>query len=136
MSEATHEIGYAHCFCGRRAVIRTSWTKQNPGRRFQSCLNYERGGCRYFDWEDPPMCPRSRIIIPGLLKKLNALDDANKKLQADIMILKEGNKKLAMVIRLLIVVMIPVFCGSVWWISSTKSSGSRCFEELGMKMIG
>lgn len=26
-----------NCSCGRRAVIRTSWTNINPGRRFYSC---------------------------------------------------------------------------------------------------
>ncbi|KAK6126796.1 hypothetical protein DH2020_039461 [Rehmannia glutinosa] len=40
------------CHCGTLAVIRTSWTTNNPGRRFQSC--------RQFD-----------AIIPGLLKRIN-----------------------------------------------------------------
>ncbi|KAF5777957.1 putative transcription factor GRF family [Helianthus annuus] len=26
------------CSCGRIATIRTSWTDDNPGRRFYSCL--------------------------------------------------------------------------------------------------
>ena len=28
------------CYCGKRAVLRTSWTEINPGRRFHSCKNY------------------------------------------------------------------------------------------------
>ncbi|KAK6122565.1 hypothetical protein DH2020_043692 [Rehmannia glutinosa] len=38
------------CQCGRRVVKKTSWTDLNPGRRAQQ-------------------------IIPGLLKKMNRLDD-------------------------------------------------------------
>ncbi|GER39313.1 gag-pol polyprotein [Striga asiatica] len=29
-----------------------------------------RGGCQFFDWEDPPICRRSRAIIPGLLRRV------------------------------------------------------------------
>ncbi|GER33255.1 GRF zinc finger containing protein [Striga asiatica] len=59
------------CRCGRRTVIRTTWKDANPERRFQSCLNYENGGCDFFDWYDPPMRRRSKVIIPGLLRKMN-----------------------------------------------------------------
>ena len=26
-----------NCFCGHPAIIRTSWTQTNPGRRFYCC---------------------------------------------------------------------------------------------------
>ena len=26
-----------NCFCGTPAIIRTSWTQANPGRRFYCC---------------------------------------------------------------------------------------------------
>ncbi|PWA86496.1 zinc finger, GRF-type [Artemisia annua] len=62
-----------NCFCGNQAVMRTSWTYTNPGRRFWSCgqivTNYG-----YFLWIDPPMCARARAIIPGLLTARNALE--------------------------------------------------------------
>lgn len=29
------------------------------------------GYCKYFRWIDPPICERSKQIIPGLLRKLN-----------------------------------------------------------------
>ncbi|KAI7726310.1 hypothetical protein M8C21_012285 [Ambrosia artemisiifolia] len=35
---------------------------ENPGRRFYTCPLV------YFNWVDPPMCQRSKMIIPGLLK--------------------------------------------------------------------
>ncbi|GJZ24216.1 hypothetical protein Tco_0561675 [Tanacetum coccineum] len=52
------------CHCGAQAVVRTSWTNENPGRRFWVC-------CGFIDWLDPPMCRRSTLIIPGLLRSLN-----------------------------------------------------------------
>ncbi|PIN21218.1 DNA topoisomerase [Handroanthus impetiginosus] len=61
--------GSTYCHCGRRATLRTSWTKENPGRRFHSCHSYKEEGCAFFVWEDPPMCARSSVIIPGLLQK-------------------------------------------------------------------
>ncbi|PWA95313.1 zinc finger, GRF-type [Artemisia annua] len=54
------------CWCGQTAVVRTSWTNRNPGRRFYGC-------CDFIDWYDPPMCARSVSIIPGLLRARNAI---------------------------------------------------------------
>ncbi|CAH9142906.1 unnamed protein product [Cuscuta epithymum] len=31
------------------------------------------GGCNMFEWIDAEMCPRSKVIIPGLLRKINKL---------------------------------------------------------------
>ena len=31
-------------------------------------------GCGFHEWLDPPMCPRSTMIIPGLLKRINAFE--------------------------------------------------------------
>ncbi|CAI9276362.1 unnamed protein product [Lactuca saligna] len=54
----------------REAVVRTSWTSANPGRRFLSCP--QKGSrCRFLGWIDPPMCARSMLIIPGLLRNIN-----------------------------------------------------------------
>lgn len=32
-------------------------------------------GCNFHLWFDPPMCPRSKTIIPGLLRKVEKLED-------------------------------------------------------------
>lgn len=60
------------CYCGVRAKVRTSWTDNNPGRRFFGCAKYNSNGCGcgYFGWFDPPMCPRGRQIIPRLLRRI------------------------------------------------------------------
>ncbi|KAL3502278.1 hypothetical protein ACH5RR_036727 [Cinchona calisaya] len=53
-----------------RANLVTSWKDDNPGRRFLSCLLWQSGrGCGFFEWYDPVMSQRSRVIIPGLLRK-------------------------------------------------------------------
>ncbi|PIN03175.1 hypothetical protein CDL12_24306 [Handroanthus impetiginosus] len=41
----------------------------------------EPGGCSYFAWIDPPMCSRSRQIIPGLLWRINKIEDELKKVK-------------------------------------------------------
>ncbi|GJZ14479.1 hypothetical protein Tco_0550156 [Tanacetum coccineum] len=56
------------CACGLEAVIRTSWTNQNPGSSFL-WLSYT------YKWYDPPMCQRSVQIIPGLLRSRNELEE-------------------------------------------------------------
>ncbi|KAK4425440.1 hypothetical protein Salat_1738000 [Sesamum alatum] len=32
--------------------------------------------CGSFEWVDPPMCPRAKEVIPGLLKRLNQYEEA------------------------------------------------------------
>ncbi|KAL8223347.1 hypothetical protein R6Q57_018822 [Mikania cordata] len=58
----------AFCACGKQAIVRSSWTSKNPGRRFFSCPEQVS-----LDGFDPPMCDRSVDIIPGLLKSKNDL---------------------------------------------------------------
>ncbi|KAI8532787.1 hypothetical protein RHMOL_Rhmol11G0241600 [Rhododendron molle] len=51
--------GDERCGCGRKAVMRTSLTVKNPGRRFLGCLNYKKkNGCNFFVWLDPQTCER------------------------------------------------------------------------------
>ncbi|KAB1219905.1 hypothetical protein CJ030_MR3G009547 [Morella rubra] len=60
------------CICGLKAVLWTSWTDLNLGRRFYSCALYGRKGqrqCGFFEWVDVETCSRGREILLGLLKK-------------------------------------------------------------------
>ncbi|QHO01131.1 uncharacterized protein LOC107632988 [Arachis ipaensis] len=42
------------CGHGERLILRTSSTKDNPGRRFWGCVYYEvQDGCDFFRWADP-----------------------------------------------------------------------------------
>ncbi|KAL5712270.1 hypothetical protein ACHQM5_014460 [Ranunculus cassubicifolius] len=44
------------CFCGALGKIQTSWTNENPCRRFVSCA---RRDCEFWFWLDPPTKRRS-----------------------------------------------------------------------------
>ncbi|XP_057755701.1 uncharacterized protein LOC130974877 [Arachis stenosperma] len=42
------------CGHGERPILRTSSTKDNPGRRFWGCVYYKvQDGCDFFRWADP-----------------------------------------------------------------------------------
>ncbi|XP_012829795.1 PREDICTED: uncharacterized protein At4g04775-like [Erythranthe guttata] len=71
---ARNEVFY--CKCGDEMPLLTSWTPSNPGRRFRACPNYERvKNCDVFKWHDPEMCARSKNIIPGLIRRIDRLND-------------------------------------------------------------
>nr|GEY86463.1 zinc finger, GRF-type [Tanacetum cinerariifolium] len=63
------------CACGLEAVIRTSWTNRNLGRRFYGCPTLSLTCVNFLRWYDPPMCQRSVQIIPGLLRSRNELEE-------------------------------------------------------------
>ncbi|GKA34573.1 zinc finger, GRF-type containing protein [Tanacetum coccineum] len=76
------------CSCGRVAVIKTSWTGSHPGRRFYACT-IQGPCCRWIDWVDPPMCPRSIQIIPGLLRARNRHEASIQELKNEVSKLKK-----------------------------------------------
>ncbi|KAL7590652.1 hypothetical protein Lser_V15G40320 [Lactuca serriola] len=63
------------CFCRKWAIVRTSWTDNNLGRRFWGCPD-PNSSCGFIGWYDEPMCARSKVIIPGLLRTINKLRKA------------------------------------------------------------
>ncbi|KAG8385820.1 hypothetical protein BUALT_Bualt03G0085000 [Buddleja alternifolia] len=65
------------------ASLKTSWTSDNPGRRFYGCI-LGRSGCTFFDWYDPPMCARAKVLIPGLLRKINGLEKQVEEMQREM----------------------------------------------------
>ncbi|KAK9021277.1 hypothetical protein V6N11_011275 [Hibiscus sabdariffa] len=70
------------CACGFSPQLRTSWSNDKPGRRFFGCKNYGslvHHGCRYFSWFDPPMTPRARVVMVGLLKRIKVNDIQRRK---------------------------------------------------------
>ncbi|MBA0556469.1 hypothetical protein Golob_026567, partial [Gossypium lobatum] len=62
----------AVCYCGNPTKLNTSWSNDNPGRRFFGCKKFGSGfqkPCQFFSWFDPPLTPYSQIVLLGLLKK-------------------------------------------------------------------
>nr|GMD83572.1 zinc finger, GRF-type [Ipomoea batatas] len=52
------------------------------------------GSCGFVKWYDPPMCPRSERIIPGLLKRINKNEEVIVKNEEEIAKLKAMVKSL------------------------------------------
>ncbi|WOH00548.1 hypothetical protein DCAR_0519914 [Daucus carota subsp. sativus] len=57
------------CLCGNVVIQQTSWTQANPGRRFAAC---------------EPVCSRAQVIIPGLLRRINKLEEEKMELEAKL----------------------------------------------------
>uniref|UniRef100_A0A5B7ACY3 GRF-type domain-containing protein n=1 Tax=Davidia involucrata TaxID=16924 RepID=A0A5B7ACY3_DAVIN len=84
-----------YCHCGKRAIIRTSWTDLNPGRRFHGCeKSGDHSGCGFFNWYDPPICNRARQVIPGLLRSMTRLEIEVSRLQNQVSRLRAKEKRL------------------------------------------
>ncbi|KAF3606011.1 hypothetical protein DY000_02045971 [Brassica cretica] len=47
------EFGFPkECYCGREPLLATSYTRNDPGRRFYSCDNIDDGDCHVYKWWD------------------------------------------------------------------------------------
>ncbi|KAJ0456344.1 putative transcription factor GRF family [Helianthus annuus] len=96
------------CTCGAPTQIRTSWTTQNPGRRFHRCNKPKPGqSCGFVAWAEPPMIQNPAAMIPGLLDTIKNLEDnamlmfnRNKKLEENAIKLAKENKMLKVIIGL------------------------------------
>ncbi|KAL5148285.1 hypothetical protein HKD37_13G035342 [Glycine soja] len=75
------------CLYNVEAPLVTSWTEDNPGRRFYGCGLYKvtgRKGCNYFEWHDPVANIRQKKIMVTLMKKVDELESREKDLQSRI----------------------------------------------------
>ncbi|XP_057433476.1 uncharacterized protein LOC130726251 [Lotus japonicus] len=60
------------CGCGVEAPLLTSWTGDNPGRRFYGCGLFKVHGrrlCRFFEWYDDVGNAREKKVIALLTRK-------------------------------------------------------------------
>ncbi|GFP87700.1 hypothetical protein PHJA_000913700 [Phtheirospermum japonicum] len=75
-NDYSHEKHFCYCDGEKTLILKTTWTKRNLGRRYWACPKYGTNGyCEIFIWLDGEMCERSKQIIPGLLKKIDKLED-------------------------------------------------------------
>ncbi|XP_058775893.1 uncharacterized protein At4g04775-like [Vicia villosa] len=66
------------CWCEIESPLMTSWTYENPGRRFHGCGNYKvmgKKGCNYFEWVDDDMSNRAKDMIRYLKNKNDEVMD-------------------------------------------------------------
>nr|GLL44698.1 uncharacterized protein LOC109177281 [Ipomoea trifida] len=82
-----------NCQCGQRLKLQTSWTNENPGRRYWEC-RFDHGGQMggFVRWYDPPMCARSRRIIPGLLRRINRDEEEITRLKMRLHAMVDGQR--------------------------------------------
>ncbi|ONI08697.1 hypothetical protein PRUPE_5G194900 [Prunus persica] len=81
----------------------TSWTDSNHGRRFEVCENNRknRGKGHYWEWVDEEICPRGKEVLPGLLRRmrameleLNQIEEDNEGLKDKLRVIEQENKEL------------------------------------------
>ncbi|KAL3640027.1 hypothetical protein CASFOL_014995 [Castilleja foliolosa] len=72
--------GIVLCKCGKLAKIRTSSTRDNPGRKFHGCVDWKNGGCNFFSWADEDQGPIDYTVILGLHRSLVEREVEMKKL--------------------------------------------------------
>ncbi|XP_028198010.1 uncharacterized protein LOC114382649 [Glycine soja] len=72
------------CLCNTEAPLVTSWTEENPGRRFY--------GCGLHKWHDPVDNNRQKKIIVALMKEVDELKLREKDLQSRISDMKMKEK--------------------------------------------
>ncbi|WOG82017.1 hypothetical protein DCAR_0101176 [Daucus carota subsp. sativus] len=66
-SSASMNPEQKYCMCGKRARMNTSWTYNNPGRRFFTCARpKEATGCHFFEWVDDDFSGRAMAVITHL----------------------------------------------------------------------
>ncbi|KAM3247931.1 hypothetical protein P3L10_009699 [Capsicum annuum] len=80
MSSASSTILYDkdfwYCKCGHEALLKTSWTQQNSGRRFFTCkISKKLGGCDYFDCYEDRHSSQANLVIWGLLNKFKTSEE-------------------------------------------------------------
>ncbi|KAH7837124.1 hypothetical protein Vadar_009940 [Vaccinium darrowii] len=96
-ASSTFQIEYQICNCGKPSPMRKSKTKENPGRRFLGCGNYEKGkkNCDYFYWIDPD--PKDKEMddkIEVLQSEKRALHLKCQEMENVVQELVKENKKL------------------------------------------
>ncbi|KAK9723898.1 hypothetical protein RND81_05G032800 [Saponaria officinalis] len=84
------------CFCGHVAVVLTSWTKDNPGRKFEACPIYnpvtKTRGCRCFRWLDENQTTWQKKVINQLVIERKLLENEAEMLQKENDMLKKEAK--------------------------------------------
>ena len=93
------------CGCGELAKCRTSWTQNNPGRRFLGCPNYmdPTRNCNYFRWVD--------VELPNrwYQHKMYQLHFNLSNVQNEIVQLNNRNSRTAMYNKILMVLVLGMF---------------------------
>ncbi|KAL6272754.1 hypothetical protein ACE6H2_023446 [Prunus campanulata] len=90
-----------YCECGSEIKQRTSWTDLNPGRRFEACCNNRNSkrGVHFFEWVEKETCARGKEILPGLLRRVRAMEDELRATAENFRKMEEEKNKLKQKLR-------------------------------------
>ncbi|PIN05730.1 hypothetical protein CDL12_21728 [Handroanthus impetiginosus] len=102
------------------AILKTSWTNINLGHRFMGCANIRSEGewqqCGFFASVDPPICARVTVIIPGLLRKLQARNEKVASLQ----------KRLRFMVAVVVLLIFLIFFWLMWSLDCDLTPHKAC----------
>ncbi|XP_021715799.1 uncharacterized protein LOC110683713 [Chenopodium quinoa] len=76
------------CNCGLPLARLTSWTRENPGRKFKACKfwdpNTETRGCKCFEWVDLEQTEWQREVINNLTLDKKLMKSEMNSLQREV----------------------------------------------------
>ncbi|KAL3624256.1 hypothetical protein CASFOL_033072 [Castilleja foliolosa] len=102
-SSSSYGNAAVRCHCGIQLELVTSWTDDNPGRRFQACPNYKMPSCcGFFRWFDEEMCSRSKEA--NVLEKHSAVIEDQRNLTAELQMFKKKERMLKIVIAVMVLI--------------------------------
>ncbi|KAG2643446.1 hypothetical protein PVAP13_2KG304802 [Panicum virgatum] len=67
-----------YCHCKRKAPRWISWSSDNPGRRYYTCMRRRDGGCTFWEWHDGvTRCEWLKELLIDMRDKIWALRREN-----------------------------------------------------------
>ncbi|KAL3655673.1 hypothetical protein CASFOL_000069 [Castilleja foliolosa] len=123
-SSSSYGNAAVRCHCGIQLELVTSWTDDNPGRRFQACPNYKMPSCcGFFRWFDEEMCSRSKeqennkfvqVVLERqanvlekhsvVMEKHSAVIEDQRNLTAELQMFKKKERMLKIVIAVMVLI--------------------------------
>ncbi|KAJ1294356.1 hypothetical protein BS78_01G140100 [Paspalum vaginatum] len=73
-----------YCKCKQKAARWISWSLDNPGRRYYTCMRRRAGGCDYWEWHDGPTTRFLKELLIDMRDKIWALARDNADLRDSI----------------------------------------------------
>ncbi|KAL0805956.1 hypothetical protein Bca101_098447 [Brassica carinata] len=82
------------CYCGGEAVVETSYTSKDPGRRYFTCGNADDGDCHVWKWWDVAVMEELRDYQRQLREVKDQANESDEKLVKVEQIVGELAKKI------------------------------------------
>ncbi|KAL0660124.1 hypothetical protein Bca4012_080709 [Brassica carinata] len=126
------------CYCGGEAVVETSYTSKDPGRRYFTCGNADDGDCHVWKWWDVAVMEELRDYQRQLREVNDQANESDEKLVKVEQIVGELAKKktgIADGYPLLVCVLLSVvflLCMVVMfkWVAKKENVLTESMEEL------